>query len=324
MEEDQGMSADEDVPLQDDRFIAELIAVCRESAEIVLQLVFVPSADESSPCLKDWRHFASNFADSVNGQPTEPATWIAIIVSTYLRESAHLCQAAAELIRTRTHVVAIGLVVRAIVERIGRLLWVLDPAISAHQRAARAGLEMTVGQQEYRKTIEQLKASKDDQKWARDEHVRLRDLLRGWFQTVDQPPDDPCDRTSDPTPDATRWTVDGEPYPSYADLTHVVLRGERSHAFGTYGAYSGLTHPNVQFAREHRHYTDQGAITYSYKRGDLEKDVRMAAFVMLDGVRHWAAYLRTAEARLQERIDELGGRMDAVSVLPPPPNEEST
>lgn len=295
-------------------FARQLAEICDDAAGLVLRGPRPTNPDEvedptALPYEAERRYFLDEFGSD------EASAWIGETTSTYLVESAHLCVAIAQLLRAGTVAVAIDPLVRAIIERIGRVVWVLDPEATPKERAARAGLEMTVSQQHYRASIDQLADSKAPKREAREELVRLRGLLDEWFD-VDRPPVDPFDASSDPTPQIDQWSVESQTYPNYADATaRVVSDGPRRKAIGSYGGLSGFSHPNVVFSREHRHIDADGAVTYSYPAMDLEKATRFAAFVMLNGARRWAAYFEASKDELQQRIDELGARMDEISVL---------
>lgn len=304
-------------------FATMLADVCETAAALVLQGatptdVEDVEAPERLPYEADRRHFLEVF------ETDEPSGWIGLVTSTYLVESAHLCVAVAELLRSGAVAIAVDPLVRAIIERIGKVVWVLDPSVEARVRAARAGLEIAVCTQHYRTAVDQLSDSNADKKATRDDLVAIRDRLEELFEVV-KPPSDPCDESSDPTPTVSEWTLDGERYPNYAEMTAklVAPEGPRRKGVGSYGGLSGFSHPNVVFSREHRHIAADGSMTYSYSAADLEKDTRFAAFILLDGARHWASYNEAGRDALQDRIDQLGDVLDAASVLVTPTEPET-
>ena len=310
----------------DDGFIETLVEICRETASIVFEGVGIVQLDEAdsdaSPALQEKALF-ENAYDAPDDETLHPPFWMALIGSTYLPEAGHLCLSLAAQLRARTFVVGVQSDVRAVAERVARLDWIFDPACATHQRFARAGLEMTVCQQFYRQTIEQLKAPKVDQKKARARHVELRESLTRYFTHVVKPLLDPDDPESH-TPDATAWLVDGEAYLTYSTIVARLAELLGKSANGTYGAYSGLTHPNVQFAQEHRRFTEDGSVAFFYPCEDLEKSVRAACFMTLHAMRLLVSYNGGDLATLQARIDKLSDWLDTISVLAVPIDAEQT
>lgn len=301
---------------------AEFINALAELCEIAAHIVFTSGdlidrdavASSTSPALAEKLYFEQNYEASED-ERDHPPFWIALIVSTYLPECGHICLGLAAQLRARAFVVGVHSAVRAVIERVGRLKWILATDCNAHQRYARAGLEMTVCQQYYRRAIDGLKAASSDRKHARAEHVRLRECLDRYFEVVYKPPSDPCDDSSSPSSEAIDWVVDGEGYPDYTKLTSYVLDAMGGKSAGTYGAYSGLTHPNVQASAEHRRFAEDGSISFVTTCGDLEKSVRVACFATFDALRNVVAYNGGDTEVLQQRIDACAERMDSISVL---------
>lgn len=296
-------------------FAKMLADVCEIAAALVLQGAKPTEVDEvevaeTLPYEADRRAFLEELGTD------EPSAWIGLTTSTYLVESAHLCVALAQLLRSGAVTIAVDPLVRAIIERIGKVVWILDPTVGPRVRAARAGLEVAVCTQHYRTAVDQLADTNADKKAARERLVTIRERLEELFE-VGKPLTDPCNELSGPSPAISEWTIDAEQYPNYAATTALLVSpdGPRRKGVGSYGGLSGFSHPNVVFSQEHRHIAADGSMTYVYSAADLEKDARFAAFVLLDGARHWASYHEAGKEKLQERIDRLGAALDAVSVL---------
>lgn len=222
----------------------------------------------------------------------------------------------ASLLDGGTFAVGLDVLTRAVLERNGRLQWVLDDKATSRQRGARAGLEMTVCQQHYRRSIEQIAHERVDKKAAKVEHVRLREGLAALFGSVQKPLSDPCNEESKPSGEATEWIVDGEAYPTYTNVVRWPLGDQFPKlATGTYGGYAGFSHPNVQFAKEHRQYEHSGRVTYLYPPSDLEKDVRLAAWTTLDSARRWVSYIGGDVGYLQRQIETLDTELGTFSAL---------
>lgn len=312
----------------DDPFVARLADWCRRCADVVLDrdlVHFQPRHDTESEYAfaVDWRYCRDHLHGTADCPATEPATWIALISSTYLTESTLLCRSIANLLEGGAFAIGLDVLTRAALERNGRLRWVLDPDITQRQRAIRAGLEITVCQQHYRRSIEQIATDNSDKRAAKAEHVRLRNALAMLFGTVEMPPSDPCDNESPPSAEAADWIVDGEAYPTYANVVRWPLGKDLARkATGTYGGYAGFSHPNVQFAAEHRRYDPAGHVSYVYRRIDAEKDARLAAWTTLDSARHWVSYIGGDVATLRRRIDELDALLGSFTVDRDPDSDQ--
>lgn len=301
----------------DEGFIEALVDICRATASIVFEGVGSVDPELTDPSASAALREKALFEGSYNAPDDitlHPPFWMALIANTYLPEAAHLCLSLAAHLSARTFVVGVQSDVRAVAERVAGLNWIFDPDCDSHRRFARAGLEMTVCQQFYRQTIEQLKAPKADQKRARARHVELRDSLSAYFTAVVKPLVDPDDPESH-TPDATEWAIEGEPYPTYTKSVARLTELLGTSSAGTYGAYSGMTHPNVQFAQEHRRFTESGAVSFFYRCEDLEKSVRAACYLTLHATRLLVAYNGGDLGELGARIGHIEQWFDSISIL---------
>lgn len=70
--------------------------------------------------------------------------WVADATSMYVIEAAHQMRATGVLVASGTVTASLDPLVRAVVERVGRVKWILNPDIQPEHRGARAGLEFGV------------------------------------------------------------------------------------------------------------------------------------------------------------------------------------
>ena len=296
------------------RFLQQLAEICHAAADTVLRPLAPPAEAQADPEPR-WAYERRVWGDE--GGTEEPMDWVADATSTYIIEAAHQVRAIAVLLESEAVTASLDPLVRAVVERAGRVKWILDPRIHPRERGARAGLEFGVSMSAYRLTLDRLMAPNAVRKeW--QERVRAHRKLLEEFFTVDKPPSDPCDQESTPTTDMSVWLVAGESYPNYGTNAGYALETENTtHAQGKamYDGLSGFSHPSVVFSREHRAVAGDGRVTYTYELSDLEKSARAAAFGLLEAFRYWTTYYGAAPDAVQERIDELGDRMNAISVI---------
>lgn len=295
-------------------FLEQLGGFCFAAAELVLNPIAPPSepeSDKQSPWVMDRDIWI------LERGTEEPIAWVADTTLTYVVEAAHQVRACGVLLRTQSVTASLDPLVRAVVERSGRVKWILSPNLYPDQRGARAGLEVGVSMAAYRLTLDRLRAPgdvcKEWQKRVRAHRVRLEQLF-----TVEKPPADPCDPKSPPSEDMSQWTVQGERYPNYGTNAGFALETESTtHIEGkaTYDGLSGFSHPSVVFSREHRAVGEDGRVTYTYQMDDLERAARLAGFGLLDCFRYWTTYYGAEPEAVQERIDQLGDTMNEISVI---------
>jgi hypothetical protein len=294
-------------------FMGNLARICEDAAHLFLRGP-APAEQDSTPA-PIWELERLAWLDTLGSE--KPAGWVNEITSTYLAEAAHQVLAVGHLLRNGTVTAALDPLVRAAIERAGRVKWILDPGIETRERAIRAGIELGVSYQHYREVLARLGADDTTRKSQKKRDSRHRELLESWFQ-VDRPPRDPCDESSKPTKDMTQWAIEGQSFPTYTEVAQIALGNEQTthgQAAGSYDGMSGFSHPSVVFSREHRIVDDSGATTFTYQPSDLEKAARFGAFSFLNAVRHWATYYGAEPQALQERVDALGDEMDQISVL---------
>ena len=97
--------------------------VCDEASAVVLVAGLPPTAakgDMSVPWAVDQLVFGRKLATE------EPMTWIASTLTNYLAEAAHELRAIAALRRAEVITGSLGPLVRAILERIGVICWIIE------------------------------------------------------------------------------------------------------------------------------------------------------------------------------------------------------
>jgi hypothetical protein len=215
-------------------FCAALADVCDQTASLFLQDDGHFSVGENLDA--PWRTDRGYWLDELSSD--RPTIWISEITSTHLSESAYQLKALGELL-----------------ERAGRVIWVLDSTVGlgTKVRAARAGLEVGVSFQHYREALHDLGIAPEARLEIKSRDAEVRDLLVNNLAT-DRPPNDPDDEKSKPTKEMTRWIVEGET-PTFAAIAQRAgmrcgLTAEQ--ARGTYAGLCGYAHPSVVFARENR------------------------------------------------------------------------
>ena len=221
-----------------------------------------------------------------------PAKWIAELSGAYLFECSYELRALSNMIEAQCVAGTLELLVRAVLERTGRISWVLDSAeeTTSRTRGRRAAFEWNVCIYYYRRAIEGIgsaEAVKEIQKSNRDE----RTLLEEWF-TVEKELNDPCDLNSGLTGDISKWMLDGEKYPNYTELAHwVLIEGEidKKGSAGTYAALSSFSHPNFMASREARNVTES-TVSYTYDLDYTERLIRLALFSFCYTLKRWASY----------------------------------
>lgn len=295
-------------------FANKLASICDEAANAYLHLEGVAQLEDLpiAPWVAEFRYWDGEGS-------TNPSGWVNEVTSAYLAEAAHQVRAVARLLEAEQVTAALDPLVRAVVERVGRVKLVLDPNITPRQRAIRAGVEIGVSYQKYGETLARLGAPSEDvkkQKTLRKAH--RADLLK--FFDVVRPLTDPNDESSSLSNEVEKWVIEGEAYPTYTAVAEAALMNDSSAtsnkaAAAAYGGLAGFSHPSVVFSREHRKVSEEGRVTFVYLAKDLEHSTRMSAFVLLDGLRYWTTYYGADPEGVQRTVNELGDRLDTFSVL---------
>ena len=256
-----------------------------------------------------WAHDRQAWAEAY--ETDDVVGWVVETAGIYLAETAHLLRAFATLLRSRRIFATMDLIVRAVIERVGHVNWILDDGITSEQRAARAGLEFAACFFMYRESLHWLEADTEVRSELRGEAKAQQQQLEQRF-SIDRPPDNKCDENSPPTGDVRRWVVGGESFPDLGASATYALKpggiGEMA-AKGTYAALSGFSHPNVVFSREHRDIDAGLRITFRYERQEIEKAVRMALFSFAESVKQWVRYYDAKQEQVNARLDDIAERL---------------
>ena len=298
-------------------FSNDLAEICEGSAGILLH-GSSPKPADSSP-IPYWEQDRQAMETGLGSD--EPHRWINTCVSKYLSESANQLLALGALLRAETVAASLDPLVRAIIERVGAVNWLIEPGGTTRKRVIRSGLSFLVCLQHYRDALSMLEGPKDHRTKLKAEQRRISELMPKWF-AIDRPPTDPDDENSKLTMDPRLWVIESEKYPGLTDLAGLGLDGSNvtaNLAAGSYYGFSGFAHPNVVFGQEHQSVATDGAITFTYPNQDLEKTIRFAVGSFGEGLKRRAAYYEADEEGVVKKVDELSDRLDSISALPDKP-----
>jgi hypothetical protein len=250
----------------------------------------------------------------------EPISWINLLVSTYMGEAANELVAIASLLRAETVIASLDPLVRALIERIGWVNWILDHETDAMHRAGRAGIGYIVSLQHYRETLARLNADDVVRALAMAERKRIEETFLNGFD-VERPLSDSNAQKPKPTKDATEWVTQGDPFPTFTAVAHSAMSAggvDGATAAGSYDILAGFSHPSVVFAQEHRTVDAEGSVIHHYRVHDVNKVVRLAVLVFADGVLHWIGYYLNNDPAIRARLDQTAARLDAIPGIDPP------
>ena len=300
-------------------FADKLASICEDAAHAFLRrgVGFAPPDSVPTPL---WERERQEIEADLGSD--EPFGWINECVSTYLAESANILLAIAALLRARAVTASIDPLVRSTIERVGVVNWLLDndETITPRKRSIRGSLAWIISLQHYCETLARMGAPERHRKVFRIERKRLDGLILTWYE-VERPPETPDDPGSSPSTDRTKWTIEGETYPTFTRLAQLAMaRSNVSSgiAAGIYDGHSGFSHPNVIFGNEHRTVSDDGLITFVYRMKDLEKAVRIAMGTFGIGVSHSVSYFDAEPQQVIAQMNEVSDRLAAISVLSDP------
>jgi hypothetical protein len=250
----------------------------------------------------------------------DPAAWISEATGAYLSEACWELQTLGLLLRNEAVTGSFEVVVRAAVERVGKISWILDHEVDSYSRARRATFEVAVSYYHYRRAVQDLGAPGSLMNPLKRKVREQREFLEAHF-SVDKPLADPADADSGPTQDVAKWVVDGEAFPSFEKLTHFAMKdggvGYRP-SLGTYGALSCFSHPNVVAGWELRREEELSGpfIQYTYPATYLENLMRTAVVGIGNAFSRWLGYHDHDHDRLHAEMQSL---LDRWAALAPPP-----
>jgi hypothetical protein len=246
---------------------------------------------------------------------TYPAGLIGELTGIYLLESGFELRSLASLLRTNHVAATYEVIVRAVVERVGKLNWILDVDSQPRIRGIRAFLEYLVDFQHYRRAVEDLKPAPEIRKEIEKLFRGERKKIESWL-TFDAPLEDPCNINSGRVPDISKWTCEGEAFPTFEKLAAWALLDDneisKRQATGTYGALSCFSHPNFIASREVQSEAD-GRIVYTYNVEYVDKLVRLAVFGAGNALNRWIAYYDYDHDRIHGLLDTALCKWDDLS-----------
>jgi hypothetical protein len=267
-----------------------------------------------------------------------PAMWINEMTYTYVLESSHELTALAILLRAHHVAGAVEPIVRAVVERAGRVIWVLDGGsqeerdfssagrdfLDVRRRTIRACVELLVCLQHTRRAAKDLEPKKLGK--LLEEQLRTdRSLVGEWF-TIDQPPENQLDPNLGLDPEIAHWTIGGEKYPGYGQLAHLALNEKitRGRARGLYSALSGWSHPNFLASRIHNGPGD----TYIHSIAHLKDLLEVALLSYANELLRITEYFDANRDLIGAELDGLFDRWYEVTAqvdrAPDAPDDDST
>lgn len=246
-------------------FVSTLSRALNEHAQLYLTLHSqekTRSLDESRFEM-DQLTLEEPFAKSTLGKLLQFST------SCYLFEAAHELTAIATLLESNRIAGSLELIARAVMERCGRVSWLLDhsPEVTPKIRAARIALEVSVSVQSFRLIAESLLSSSATERKKLAREVReIRKRLSTIFDNVSTAPDEAGQERRIEDVAFAEWVLDGVTYPSYSELATWAFFTARSNprgAKGTYRALSASSHPSVLASQMH-YFHDGDLRTYKY------------------------------------------------------------
>lgn len=256
-----------------------------------------------------------------------PVQWLSQAIGYYLSDCAYELKAIAHLLREGIVGGSLEVLVRAVVERVARIMWLLDLKLeykgrtesvdtptTPRIRALRASFEALVSAQMYRRGVDSLGAPSADQKQTAKVERSIREDVEKWFPAIVKPLLNPNDPNSF-DPSVNTWTIGGERYPTYSDLSVWAIAGEATsvaRAKGTYAALSGWSHPNFIASMELRSPNH----SYDYDFDFLQRLLQLALFGYLKALKAWSGYYDFNADRFTSECDRLAATWEATSPQP--------
>lgn len=289
-----------------EHFAKRVADLLTEATELIGEL---PVRDDSrdSRWAEDRRDWSRLYGDAqrVDSSLSGPA-------AIYLYEAGALVTTVANLLRTGDVAATLDPLVRAAVERAGRINWLLDTEVNASQRAARAALERAVCLAHYLESAARIGGPDPSRKEFRASLADHVEWIERWFTPT---------RPRKPPPDGTlpgwyvaRWTVDEESYPRLSEMVYWACgRGmAQDLAGGVYGDLSGFSHPNFVFSRSHFGSDATGNVIFDYGEDSVAKIARLAQVSFGNTLTHFAWYFGLGQERIFGRLKDLAERLDAL------------
>ena len=253
----------------------------------------VNDQDYSVPCNVDRRSLSTSTGSE------DPYYWVQFTAFAYIAEAANELRSLAVLIRARLFTGTLGPVVRAVVERVGIVCWILElnQDTDASDRAYRAMLNMLYSSKQYRSAIGRLDPPRAAVRELEGVHRTTRADVVRWFA----PHPDPTAPKEE-----TLWERKGEKYPELTDFGAIALSGSSRDAIhrGVYAALCGMTHPNIAVSAEKTQGGEPGSIVFVHKGDHVDRVVRLAIVAFSRGLQYLARYFLT-ETSFDEITQDL-------------------
>jgi hypothetical protein len=288
------------------RYLDTVAMACESLADVVLIAGLSPPAPEDDTSVW-WVRDRMTFKSELG--VTEPSLWVVRTVATYLPEAAHELRAIAALLRSGAITGSLGPLVRAIVERVGVVFWILDvESADGLERGWRATLNALVCYKEYRKTLDQLGTERTVRNEVAEKHRQLRARVQGWFA----PEVDDVQPT-----DSSLWKRNGSGYPDLTELAAAAMPNDLDLSVrkGVYAAQCGMTHPNIFVLGETVEPLGARGIQFVHRAEDVDKEVRAAFVMFMRGVLVCARYFSVEGEfkALEDRLNTISDSLEAAS-----------
>ena len=141
----------------------------------------------------------------------QPSEWVHLITAHYLTEASLQLKAMGTLMRAEEVDFSLPLLVRAIVERMGVVGWILNAPGSWELRMRRSGLAWSVSNHKYSNLYRN--SDPDGYKWLKNQQDEIRKLLVKRF-----PPSIDTLLATIYAGDPDDWEIEGDKYPTFRNL----------------------------------------------------------------------------------------------------------
>ena len=216
------------------------------------------------------------------------------------------------LLRSNKIAGSLELLARAIMERCGRVVWLLDhdPKVTPRVRAARITLETAISAQHYRLTVESLLKSRDPEVVRAKKQVRtIRQEIAAIFGDgvvrgrIDE------NGKLEESLEFSDWTLEGNVYPNFTELTAWAYFGAQNNvkqAKATYRMLCTFSHPSIDAVRMHLSKVDS-RYTYSYSPDYLTKIGGNSAATFYFALQAFTSYF---DYNFVKTLNELNARRE--------------
>jgi hypothetical protein len=285
-------------------YTAELVKILDDSSDFVLS-GFQPLPADSDPTPL-WELDRKSMLSELDSDL--PPQWIYISTSHYLSEAALQMRAISALIRQEVVHYSIPVLVRAIVERVGVVCWILDAPGSWEMRFRRSGLAGAVSNFRYAN----LYRASDPSAYERlkNQRLEIRNLLEHRFAVRSD-----ADHETTYAGDPDGWKVWGDVYPTFRNLAVEAFKGpdiDRGMAKYVYDFLSVHSHPTIHAGLAFVEILPNGA-QYKVEYDDVDRVTRFALVALLNGVRCWDGYFQeNPPQRISDR-EALFDRFESLS-----------